>query len=209
MQFSLDLFRTAGVVHSYVVISNWKFEIIRIFGDGAQAGVSLSYILREVPRGLADAVDATSTWTADRSVCLVLPDVIIQPAGVLRQVCLDQLSSQADVVLGVFPKNTPEQFGPVSLLENGDVEAVFDKPKFSHLKNTWGVASWSPAFTTYLSDLLRRTTEAELPLGRAFHNAIEDGLRVRAVQFAQGTFIDLGTPDAIASMVEAGLILNI
>lgn len=205
MQFSLDLLRTAGVTHCYVIISNWKFEIIRIFEDGASAGISLSYIIRNTPNGLADAVNCVSTWAAEHCVCLVLPDVIIQPQDALHRVCIEQLSTGADVVLGVFPSNAPEQFGPVSFSQDGDVHAVFDKPTHTKIRNTWGIAAWSPVFTKYLN-ALSSDRILEISLGDAFQRAIENGLKIRAVYFANGTFIDLGTPEA---MIEKRLILSL
>lgn len=208
MQFSLDLLRTAGVTHCYVIISSWKFEIARIFEDGANAGISLSYIIRNSPHGLADAVNCVSTWATDHCVCLVLPDVIIQPQDALHQVCIEQLSTGADVVLGVFPSSTPEQFGPVSFSLDGNVHAVFDKPKHTKLRNTWGIAVWSPVFTQYLN-VLSSGRILRISLGDAFQHAIEKGLKIRAVYFDNGTFIDLGTPEAIEALIEKRLILSL
>src|SRR5882724_6092499 len=62
MQFSLDQLQSAGVSNCYVVISSWKFEIARMFEDGGNAGVSLSYLVHNTPRGLADAVNAVNPW---------------------------------------------------------------------------------------------------------------------------------------------------
>jgi glucose-1-phosphate thymidylyltransferase len=202
MQFSLDLLRTAGVNNCYVVISNWKFEIARMFEDGANTGVSLSYIIRNTPRGLADAINCVNSWIAERHVCLVLPDVIIQPADALRHACMDLISTNADVVMGVFPTNTPEQLGPVRLSADGNVIEVLDKPTRTNIRNTWGLAVWSPIFTGYLNGLLSTTATTEVALGNVFQHAIDDGLKVRAVYFDRGSFIDLGTTQAISSMIE-------
>src|SRR6185295_13346324 len=39
MQFSLDLLRRAGLTNCYIIISNWKFEIARMFEDGSHLGL--------------------------------------------------------------------------------------------------------------------------------------------------------------------------
>ena len=202
MQFSLDLLRRAGVTNCYVIISNWKFEIARMFEDGVNVGLSLSYIVHNTPRGLADAVNSVSNWTESKSVCMVLPDVIIQPQDSLHRVCAELVATKADVVLGVFPTTIPEQLGPVSFSPDGTVNRVLDKPKQTDIMNTWGVVAWSPGFTGYLKNLLANGQTAEISLGDAFQRALEDGLTIRAIDFPKGSFIDLGTPEAISAMIE-------
>jgi len=201
MQFSLDLLRRAGVTNCYIIISNWKFEIARMFEDGGNVGLSLSYIVHNTPRGLADAVNSVNNWTENKSVCMVLPDVIIQPQDSLHRVCTELVRARADVVLGVFPTSIPEQLGPVNFSPDGAVKMVLDKPKKTDLMNTWGVVAWSPVFTHYLKNLLMQGP-VEITLGDAFQRALEDGLTVRAVHFPTGSFIDLGTPEAISAMIE-------
>jgi glucose-1-phosphate thymidylyltransferase len=191
--------RRADVRQCVLVIAEWKLEIARVFGDGSAIGVALAYVMRPQPRGLADALDAAAPWLHGRDVCLALPDTLIAPEDALARVRGERESSGADVVLGVFPTAHPEQLGPVRVDSNGTVIEVLDKPAQTDLRNTWGMAIWSPRFTTLLTEAVAAAPDDAKPvLGAVFQRAIEAGLRVRAVPFADGRFIDVGTSEGIA-----------
>ena len=199
LQASLDQMRRADVRQCVIVIAEWKLEIARVFGDGSALGVALAYVMRPQARGLADALDAARPWLGDRDVCLTLPDTLIAPDDALARVRADREASGADVVLGVFPTPRPEQLGPVRADARGDVSEVLDKPATTDLRNTWGMAIWSARFTALLAaEVAAAPDDAKPVLGAVFQRAIETGLRVRAVTFTDGRFIDVGTSDGIA-----------
>ena len=202
LQFSLDAMKVAGITECLMVIAPWKLEVARVFGDGAASGISLSYVMRNVPRGLADAVDAAYAWVRDYDVALALPDTLLSPADVFHQIGQERLRSQADVVLGVFPTPKPEQLGPVRFDPQGRVSEVLDKPKTTDLKNTWGLAIWSPRFTALLHEQVAAAPEDGKPtLGAVFHQAVKEGFDVRALYFEGGTFLDIGTPEGLGRVV--------
>lgn len=195
MAYSLEMLKRVGLKNSVIVISELKFEIMQVFGGGESQGLSLSYVVRRLPRGLADAVDAATPWLTGRNVCLVLPDTIIEPASAMQETCARFRETGADLVLGVFPTPIPEQLGPVRIGDKGAVLEVLDKPKSCAVKNTWAMAAWGPRFTALLSEMNQRAAgEATGPiLGDIFQLAVERGLDVRAEYFPTGRFFDLGT----------------
>lgn len=198
LQSSLEQMRRADVRQCVIVIAEWKLEIARIFGDGSALGVALAYVMRSQPRGLADALDAARPWLADRDVALALPDTLIAPEDALARLRTEREASGADVVLGVFPADCPEQLGPVRVDAAGAVLEVLDKPATTDLRNSWGLAIWSPRFTALLGEQVAAAADHVKPvLGAVFHHAIEIGLQVRAVTFPEGQFIDLGTSQGI------------
>jgi len=150
-----------------------------------------------VPRGLADALDATFAWVRDRDVCLVLPDTLVAPDDALARVKAELDASRADLVLGVFPTDHPELLGPVRIADDGRVLDVLDKPARTDVRNTWGMAAWSPRFTALLHEAVG--AEPEVVLGAVFDRAVKTGLHVRAVAFADGRFVDVGTPAGLAA----------
>ncbi|MCE9580610.1 MAG: NTP transferase domain-containing protein [Deltaproteobacteria bacterium] len=199
---SLDQMRRAGIGECVIVIADWKLELVRVLGDGAGVGVALAYAVRSVPRGLTDALIAALPWVGERDVCLALPDTMIAPDDAIAQVCAERARSGADLVLGVFPTDIPEQLGPVRLAPDGAVDEVLDKPATTDVRNTWGVAVWSPRFTALVEEAI---AAGEQPvLGAVYQRAIERGLAVRAVHFATGSFTDLGTPEGLAIALAAG-----
>jgi glucose-1-phosphate thymidylyltransferase len=193
---SLEQMQRAGIADCVVVIAESKLEIARVLGERA-SGVSLAYVVRSVPRGLADALDATQAWTRERDVCLALPDTLITPDDAMARIVAELHASGADLVLGVFPTEHPEQLGPVRFADDGRVLEVLDKPAHTDVRNTWGMAAWSPRFTALLHEAV--TATQTVVLGDVFDRAVKTGLAVRAVVFTDGRFIDAGTPAGLAT----------
>jgi glucose-1-phosphate thymidylyltransferase len=207
LQASLDQLRRADVRECVIVIAEWKLELVRVFGDGAAVGVSIAYVVRGVARGLADALDAATPWLRERDVCLTLPDTIVSPDDALARVRAEHERSDADLVLGVFPTDHPEQLGPVRVAGDGNVTEVLDKPASTDLRNTWGMAIWSPRFSELLARAVAAAPDDAKPvLGAVFQRAVDAGLRVRAVWFPDGHFIDVGTTAGLAEALRAGAI---
>ena len=191
---SLAQLRRAGVERAVVVIAEHKLELARTLGDGSALGLALAYVMR-APRGLADALVAARSWLAG-DACLVLPDTLLGPDDALARICAERTASNADLVLGVFPTDRPLELGPVRV-DAGAVVEVLDKPAATDLRNTWGMAAWSPRFTELLVEEAAR--DPKVVLGAVFQRAIARGLRVRAVPFDDGYFIDIGTPAGLAA----------
>lgn len=188
---SLAQLARAGVTECCVVVSEQKLELVRVLGE-RHAGVVLAYVVRSVPRGLADAVDAPYAWIGERAACVALPDTILEPADALAQVRQELERSGADLVLGVFPTDSPREFGPVRIASDGRVVEVQDKPAETDLANTWALAAWQPTFGALVHAAVAADVGANL--GLCYQRAVERGLHVRAVTFDAGRFLDTGTP---------------
>ena len=198
IELALRAMVDAGIPRCHVVVSEAKWEVLRYLGDGQRHGIDIAYLVQAEPSGLADAVDQGYPWTRNASVCMVMPDTVLQPADAIGQVKAKLAEGDADLVLGVFPTSYPEQLGPVRFTPDGRVSEVLDKPERTELRNAWGVAAWSTAF----SDLLHATLAAAAPdrrpaLGAVFDLARSRGLRVLAQYFADGSYIDIGTPEGL------------
>jgi glucose-1-phosphate thymidylyltransferase len=201
-EYSLNAMRSARINRCLVVVAEWKTEIIRYLGDGSGLGIHLAYLHRATPKGLADAVDAAFDWLGNSHVLLALPDTIFYPFAAVAQVCKAAEEKGCDLVLGVFPTREPQQLGPVRFTADGSVLEVLDKPAQTDLYNTWGIAAWSPRFTEFLHECLRgQQGVAEQPLGHIFHRAVGANMRVRAVYFEGGEFIDVGRVEGIGSLI--------
>lgn len=203
---ALRLFRAAGARQCTVVLSPQKLEVVEVLSAAGHIGLDLAYVIQNEPHGLPHAIRCARPWLAGRDVLLALPDTIILPTQALAEVHRERLQSGADLVLGVFPVSHPERLGPVEIDASGDVLRILDKPAKSPVKNSWGVASWSWRFTEFCADWDLRA-EAEGPrervLGHAFEAARQSGLRVRAVFFADGLMLDIGTPDGLRATLRA------
>ncbi len=76
------------------------------------------------------------------------------------------------------------------------------------LRFMWGIAVWKPEFTEFLHEYLIEIKQdenlpllPEIPIGNVIQSAINKGLRVEAEAFANGSYLDIGTPDDLIKAV--------
>lgn len=197
VEFALRALARAGVRRTLVVVSDPKLDLVRLLGTGEGLGLDVAYVHQGEPLGLAHALARCVPWVGDAPCCLVLPDTAFAPEDAVARV-VERLRDGADLVLGVFPTDRPEQLGPVD--HDGDVvRRVLDKPERTDLRNTWGVAAWGPAFTRVLAAFAEGRPDR--PVGEAFEEAVRAGLAVRAVPFPDGRYHDLGTTRGLAELL--------
>ncbi len=208
-EYSLSAMRNAGIYKCIIIINENKTEIFKYFGDGSDLGMKLAYVVQSRPSGLPHAIMSAREWVGGDHVCLALPDTVFSPKGAVGEILGVIRSSEADLVLGVFPTSEPENLGPVRFAEDGRVLQVQDKPAQTDLRNTWGIAIWSPRFTALLHDQTQKWgieghEGKEQTLGKVFDAAVRGGLGVRCVHFAGGRYLDVGKPEGIGAIVLEG-----
>jgi glucose-1-phosphate thymidylyltransferase len=76
---------------------------------------------------------------------------------------------------------------------------------------TWNIAVWAPTFTNFLHTYLHESkcisrqqgtmAKSEVTMGVALKAALDQGLRLEAVQFSEDWYLDIGTPDNLVKAV--------
>ncbi len=204
--YLFDQMRAAGVENAYVILRDGKWDIPAYWGDGQRAGLNVAYLMMRSPYGTPFTLNQAYPFVQDCRVAMGFPDILLAPDDVYVQLLQHQEDSGADVVLGLFPARRSEKVDMVELDPDGRPEHFVIKPKETSLTYTWICAVWTPAFTLYLNDVI---TEAEprwrpfdeLFVGHVFQQALDDGLAIEAVCFPDGTYTDIGTPDALFEVV--------
>jgi glucose-1-phosphate thymidylyltransferase len=207
-EYSLRAFQVAGIRHCLMIVADWKTELMRYFGDGSELGLHIAYVNQSEARGLSDAVDMALDWAESFNICLALPDTVFEPSDACRRICAHLTERGCDLVLGVFPTDRPQHLGPVRIGPRGEVLEVLDKPATTDLLNTWGLAAWSARFT----DLLRAALSADegarqRPLGYYFNLAVASQLRVEAICFDSGRYIDVGMAEGIGTLLLSEMVV--
>lgn len=208
--YLLEKMHLAGIDKAYIVLRPGKWDIPAYFGDGAMLNMSLGYLIMGLPFGVPYTLDQAYPFVQEALVALGFPDILFQPDDAFERLITRQATSQADVVLGLFPTDQPHKAGMVDFDGGGRVRLVIEKPRQSELRYMWAIAVWTPAFTQFMHEyLLKARSRAgndlqgkpELPIGDVIQAAIENGLRVEAEVFPDGTYLDIGTPEDLMRAV--------
>lgn len=196
-EYAIEAIRLAEVVRVLVVVAPWKMDIVSYIGDGRQFGVDVGYLYQQDARGLPPALDLASPWCHGGHTVFALPDTIFEPRDALRTLRALYLDERADLALAIFPTPEPHRLGPV-VLDGRRVARVLDKPAVPPAANTWAAGIWNDDFTALLHDRANTAEEGREPvLGDVFERAIHEGMRVVGLEFRDGSFTDIGTPDGM------------
>ncbi|MFO0774923.1 MAG: hypothetical protein U0172_09685 [Nitrospiraceae bacterium] len=209
-EFLLDKLVRAGVTRGVLVIRSGKWDIPTYFGDGRAFGLDLTYVVIGGSSGPPDSVDRAFPHIQNQVVAFGFPDILLEPADVFSPMLAQLDTGQRDVVLGLFPAGHDcRAMDMVAYDEAGTVQSITLKPDTTTLHYAWACAVWTPAFTEYLHRFMRSEAMqrraglggatridagGDIPVGAVFKVAVDDGMRVGCIPFADGHYTDVGTP---------------
>lgn len=98
----------------------------RLFGDGSQYGLNLSYAEQAVPNGLAQAFVIGRDFIGDDKVALVLGDNIFYGAGLGTQLA-NNVDPDGGIVYA-YHVSDPERYGVVEFDDSMQVVSIEEKP---------------------------------------------------------------------------------
>lgn len=164
-EFCIECLSNASVNLAYVVISGHKLGVVNFLKDGYNHNIRLGYIYQVEQKGLVDAIDCVYPFIDNKSVVLVFPDTIITPTTSLRPMLQEFKSRDEEVVLGIFRTESPADLCQVVYDRNHRVKQLFDKVKFTRVKNTWGMAHGAQDSITFYtnSSKARRKDPENIP----------------------------------------------
>jgi glucose-1-phosphate thymidylyltransferase len=213
--YLLEKMRLAGIAKSYILLRSGKWDIPAYLGDGAMLNMHLGYLIMGLPFGVPYTLDQAYPFVQEALVVLGFPDILFQPNNAFIKLLARQAARKVDVVLGLFPTDQTHKAGMVDFDTEGRVRLVVEKPLQTELQYMWGIAVWTPVFTHFMhqyltaieADRLRTDPnnsllqQRELPIGDVFQAAIESGIGIEAEVFADGTYLDIGTPEDLVRAV--------
>ena len=208
-EYLLNMYKKAGVKHVHFIIRKGKWDIPEYFGNGSRIGLPISYLMMQHPYGVPFTLNEAFPFITDKLVVLGFPDMVVTPSDAFLPVVEKLKSTDADVVLGIFPIETKEKWDMVEIDNEGRITDIIIKKKGLALKYGWSIAAWKPVFTQFLHDRIENIlneggdgtiatgqgSSRELYPGDLFREAIQRGLNVESVVFEGGECMDLGTID--------------
>jgi glucose-1-phosphate thymidylyltransferase len=99
----------------------------KLFGDGSQLGLTISYAEQPRPEGLAQAFLIGKSFIGDDSVCLILGDNIFFGPGFSRILTEGTKLTHGGLIFGYLVRD-PQRYGVVEFDSNKKVLGIEEKP---------------------------------------------------------------------------------
>ena len=99
----------------------------RLLGSGESIGCKFSYVVQEVPNGLAQAFVLGEKFIGNDKVALILGDNIFYGVGLGS--ALQQINNPVGGVVFAYHVSDPERYGVVEFDKNHKVISIEEKPK--------------------------------------------------------------------------------
>jgi glucose-1-phosphate thymidylyltransferase len=127
--YPLSVLMLAGIREILIISTPQDIGLYeKLFGDGSQLGLKISYKIQPSPDGLAQAFILGEEFIGDDSVCLVLGDNIFY--GYTFRSILEDAAKLVDgsIVFGYYV-NDPERYGVVEFDQTGKAISIEEKPE--------------------------------------------------------------------------------
>ncbi|MGL4584954.1 MAG: glucose-1-phosphate thymidylyltransferase RfbA [Flavobacterium sp.] len=203
--YPLSVLMLAGIREILIIstphdLPNFK----KLFGDGSQFGIQLSYAEQPSPDGLAQAFIIGEEFIGDDDVCLVLGDNIFYGAG-LQQILSKSVETvkneQKAVVFGYYV-NDPERYGVAEFDTEGNVLSIEEKPVMP--KSNYAVVGlyFYPNSVVKIAKEVKPSHRGELEITSVNQTYLaEDQLKLQTMSrgFA---WLDTGTHESLTEATE-------
>lgn len=125
--YPLAVLMQAGIKDILIIVPpDEMYSFIKLFGDGADLGLNISYRIQKVQRGIADAFIIGKSFIGNDEVCLILGDNIFY-GDCLKQSLLKARANEDTTVFGYYVDD-PRPFGVVEFDENNKAISIEEKP---------------------------------------------------------------------------------
>ena len=132
INYPLSVLMLAGITEILIISTPQdlpNFE--KLFGDGANLGLKLSYAEQPSPDGLAQAFIIGEDFIGSDDVCLILGDNIFYGHGLtelLSNAVINTARYKKATIFGYYV-NDPKSYGVVEFDDRGNVLSLEEKPK--------------------------------------------------------------------------------
>ena len=172
----------------------------RLFGDGHNLGLNLSYAEQPSPDGLAQAFIIGEKFIGKDSVCLVLGDNIFYGAGFTGMLkdSLNEAEKNGKASVFGYYVNDPERYGVAEFDKNGNCLSIEEKPQ--HPKSNYAVVGlyFYPNSVVNIAKNIKPSARGELEITSVNQEYLKQKkLKVQTLQrgFA---WLDTGTHDSLS-----------
>ena len=203
--YPLSVLMLAGIREILIIstpldLPNFK----RLFGDGSQIGLKLSYVEQPSPDGLAQAFILGEEFIGDEDVCLVLGDNIFYGAGLqnLLSNAVNLVIDKKEATVFGYYVDDPERYGVAEFDDNGKVLSIEEKPL--QPKSNFAVVGlyFYPNSVVEVAKKIKPSDRGELEITTVNQEYLEHGklnLQLMGRGFA---WLDTGTHESLTEATE-------
>jgi len=203
--YPLSVLMLAGIREILIISTPYDLpNFKRLFGDGSQLGLTLSYAEQPSPDGLAQAFIIGEEFIGKDDVCLVLGDNIFYGAG-LQKLLTDSVHTVTEenkaVVFGYYVED-PERYGVAEVDSDGNVLSLEEKPL--QPKSNYAVVGlyFYPNSVVQVAKDVKPSARGELEItsvNEAYLQKHQLKLQIMSRGFA---WLDTGTHEALTEATE-------
>ncbi len=126
--YPLSTLMMAGIQEILIISTPHDLPLfIRLFGDGSQYGLKISYAEQAIPNGLAQAFVIGADFIGKDNVALVLGDNIFYGTGLGDQLSANKYPNGG--IVYAYHVSDPERYGVVEFDSNRNVVSIEEKPE--------------------------------------------------------------------------------
>ena len=176
-------------------------NIERLFGDGSNIGLNISYKVQAEPKGIAQAFTIGADFIGNDDVCLILGDNIFYMGDQLKLFREEVSKNTGGTVFG-YHVSDPERFGVVEFDRNHKAISIEEKPE--HPKSNYCVTGlyFYDNRVVEFAKKVKPSARGELEITDLNKIYLEEG-SLDVVTLGRGyAWLDTGTMDALADASE-------
>jgi len=173
----------------------------RLFGDGSQLGLSLSYVEQPAPEGIAQAFLVGRDFIGKDNVALILGDNIFYGHG-LSGLFQAALAENNGATIFAYAVKDPERYGVPNFDRDGRLAGIEEKP--THPGSSYAITG----FYLYNNDVLdiasglKPSARGQLEITDVNKEYLKRG-KLRLIKFGRGVaWLDTGTPESLLETTE-------
>ncbi len=203
--YPLSVLMLAGIRDILIISTPYDLPgFKKLFGDGSQFGIQLSYAEQPSPDGLAQAFIIGENFIENDDVCMILGDNIFYGAGLqnlLKQAKIETENNNKAVIFGTYV-NDPERYGVAEIDNQGKVIGIEEKPK--QPKSNYAVTGlyFYPNSVVEIAKNVRPSWRGELEITSVNQAYLEQGI-LKMEKMGRGfAWLDTGTHEALNDATE-------
>lgn len=203
--YPLAVLMQAGIRDILIIVPpDEMYPFIKLFGDGSDLGLSITYKVQKVQRGIADALIIGKSFINNDPVCLVLGDNIFYGDGLAAK--LSQGREMGGATIFGYYVDDPRPFGVVEFDNAGKAISIEEKP--AHPKSNYIVPGlyFYESSVVEIAETIQPSARGELEITAVNNVYLERGeLKVVTLE-PSFTWLDAGSAESL--LLSATTVMN-